>query len=134
MFLMIADVLGEQDVLRRRNEELVLLCKEKSRKLLQTQELYDKVKRKAELGQIQRAASDAVDSTLLAGAHAAGVMMADHERGEQVTAFPAGVNQRFDYSSMNMSLPRSTSNQASDENQWARLPLARRGWYHQSLD
>lgn len=44
-------------------------CKDKSRRLLQTQELYDRVKRKAELGQIQRAASDAVDSSLLVAPH-----------------------------------------------------------------
>lgn len=52
--------------MRRRNEELAQAYRDKSRKLLQTQELYDKAKRKAEMGHIQRAASDAVDSTLLA--------------------------------------------------------------------
>uniref|UniRef100_A0A0D2Y502 RING-type domain-containing protein n=1 Tax=Fusarium oxysporum (strain Fo5176) TaxID=660025 RepID=A0A0D2Y502_FUSOF len=55
---------AEQDALRRKNGEISRAYKDKSRKVLQLQELYDKVKRKAELGQIQRAASDAVDSTL----------------------------------------------------------------------
>lgn len=50
--------------MRRKNEELAQACRDKSRRLLQTQELYDKVKRKAEISQIQRAASDAVDTSL----------------------------------------------------------------------
>lgn len=54
----------EHDSLRRKNEELAQAYKEKNRKLLQTQELYDKLKRKAMLGHIQDAASDAVDTTL----------------------------------------------------------------------
>ncbi|OTB08884.1 hypothetical protein M426DRAFT_7602 [Hypoxylon sp. CI-4A] len=54
----------DQDSLRRKNDELTQICKEKNRKLLQTQELYDKLKRKAMLGQIQDAAEDAIDSTL----------------------------------------------------------------------
>ena len=51
-------------MMRRKNDELAQAYKDKSRKLLQTQELYDRVKRKVEMGQIERAASDAVDSTL----------------------------------------------------------------------
>lgn len=57
-------MLDDQDCLRRKNEELVLAYKDKSRKLMQTQELYDKVKRRVELGHMQIAASDAVDSTV----------------------------------------------------------------------
>ncbi|KAI1089081.1 hypothetical protein F5B19DRAFT_495721 [Rostrohypoxylon terebratum] len=49
---------------KRKNDELTQAYKEKNRKLLQTQELYDKLKRKAMLGQIQDAAEDAIDSTL----------------------------------------------------------------------
>ncbi|OTA63136.1 hypothetical protein K449DRAFT_329426 [Hypoxylon sp. EC38] len=52
------------DSLRRKNDELAQAYKEKNRKLLQIQELYDKLKRKAMLGQIQDAAEDAIDSTL----------------------------------------------------------------------
>ncbi|KAI1635626.1 hypothetical protein F4809DRAFT_613379 [Biscogniauxia mediterranea] len=54
----------DQDTLQKKNEELSRAYNEKNRKLLQTQELYDKLKRKAMLGQIQDAAEDAVDSTL----------------------------------------------------------------------
>ncbi|KAI1156689.1 hypothetical protein F4825DRAFT_458875 [Nemania diffusa] len=54
----------DRDELRRKYEELLQTCKEKNRKLLQTQELYDKLKRKAMLGQVQDAAEDAVESTL----------------------------------------------------------------------
>ncbi|KAI0193207.1 hypothetical protein EV127DRAFT_489110 [Xylaria flabelliformis] len=56
----------ERDELRKKYEELLQTCKEKNRKLLQTQELYDKLKRKAMLGQVQDAAEDAVESTLQA--------------------------------------------------------------------
>lgn len=57
----------DQETLRRKNEELSIAYKEKNRKLLQIQELYDKLKRKAMLGHIQDAASDAVDTTLHGG-------------------------------------------------------------------
>ena len=56
----------DQDSLRRKNEELLQAFREKSRKHLQTQELYDKLKRRAMLGQVQNAASDAVDHTIQA--------------------------------------------------------------------
>lgn len=60
----------DQDTLRRKNDELVQAIREKSRKQLQTQELYDKLKRRAMLGQVQNAASDAVDHTIQASATA----------------------------------------------------------------
>ncbi|GAW25128.1 putative E3 ubiquitin-protein ligase CCNB1IP1 [Rosellinia necatrix] len=56
----------DRDELRKKYEELLRTCKEKNKKLLQTQELYDKLKRKAMLGQVQDAAEDAVESTLQA--------------------------------------------------------------------
>ena len=56
----------DQDSLRHKNEELIQAFREKSRKHLQTQELYDKLKRRAMLGQVQNAASDAVDHTIQA--------------------------------------------------------------------
>ncbi|KAI1280058.1 hypothetical protein F5Y07DRAFT_387274 [Xylaria sp. FL0933] len=54
----------DRDELRKKHDELLQTCKEKNRKLLQTQELYDKLKRKAMLGQVQDAAEDAVESSL----------------------------------------------------------------------
>lgn len=58
---------AEQDELRKKNEELSRAYKEKSRKLLSTQELYDKLKRRLLLGHIQDAASEAVDATIHGG-------------------------------------------------------------------
>jgi E3 ubiquitin-protein ligase CCNP1IP1 len=120
------NVLSEQEALRRKNDELVIICKEKTRKLLQTQELYDKVKLKAELGHIQRAASDAVDSTLFAEAQATEVGPSDHEHTEQMARFSAGTGQRLDYSGFNTNFLRSTSHGMHDENQWSRLSMPRR--------
>lgn len=51
----------DQDNLRRKNDELAQAYGQKSRLHNQTQELYDKLKRKAMLGQVQTAALDAVD-------------------------------------------------------------------------
>lgn len=58
------EMTAEQDGLRRKVEDISQAYKEKSKRLLQVQELYDKVKRKAEMGHIERAASEAVASTL----------------------------------------------------------------------
>jgi E3 ubiquitin-protein ligase CCNP1IP1 len=57
-------MLVDQDNLRRKNEELAQAFRDKSRKHSQTQELYDKLKRRVMLGQVQNAASDAVDHTI----------------------------------------------------------------------
>lgn len=56
----------DQDNLVRKNEETALALREKNRKHLQTQELYDKLKRRAMLGQVQDAASEEVDSAIQA--------------------------------------------------------------------
>ncbi|KAK8127409.1 hypothetical protein PG984_008517 [Apiospora sp. TS-2023a] len=53
----------EQKSLREKNTELAQAYKDKNRKLLQVQELYDKLKRKAMLGQMQDAAEDAIESS-----------------------------------------------------------------------
>ena len=54
----------DQENLRRKNEELGQAFRDKSRKHSQTQELYDKLKRRAMLGHVQNAAFDAVDHTI----------------------------------------------------------------------
>lgn len=56
----------DQDNLRHKHEELINAYRDKNRKLLQTTELYDKLKRRIMLGQVQNAASDAVDHTIQA--------------------------------------------------------------------
>lgn len=55
---------AECDNMRRKYDELAQAYREKGRKLLQTQELYDRIKRKAELGQMQAAACHEIDSQL----------------------------------------------------------------------
>ncbi|KAG4429437.1 hypothetical protein IFR05_015078 [Cadophora sp. M221] len=60
----------EQSNLQRKNEEITIALREKTRKNLQTQELYDKLKRRAMLGQVQDAASNEVDNTIQASAAA----------------------------------------------------------------
>ena len=54
----------DQDSLRRKNEELSHALRDKSHKLMKTQELYDKLKRRALLDQVQDAAHDAVDDSI----------------------------------------------------------------------
>ncbi|KAI1176677.1 hypothetical protein F4777DRAFT_577785 [Nemania sp. FL0916] len=69
----------DRDELRKKYDELLQTCKEKNRKLLQTQELYDKLKRKAMLGQVQDAAEDAVESSLqVPSTNTYGVESQDH--------------------------------------------------------
>lgn len=60
----------DQENLRRKNEELFQTLRDKNKKYLQTQELYDRLKRRAMMGQVQNAATDAVDYTLQASATA----------------------------------------------------------------
>lgn len=53
-----------QESLQKKVDNLTQAYKDKNRNFLQVQELYDKLKQKAMLGQIQGAAEEAVDSTL----------------------------------------------------------------------
>lgn len=55
---------AENNNLQKKNDELAKAFQEKNRKLLQTQELYDRLKQKALLGQVQDAAESAIDSAL----------------------------------------------------------------------
>lgn len=52
----------ENEAGRKKNEELARAYKDKNRQLLQTQELHDKLRHTVEMGHIQRAATDAIDS------------------------------------------------------------------------
>lgn len=54
----------EHDDLARKNHELVEAFREKSRKHIQTQELYDRLKRKALMTDVQTAASESVHHVL----------------------------------------------------------------------
>ncbi|KAK6827683.1 hypothetical protein PG987_011024 [Apiospora arundinis] len=77
----------EQKALREKNAELAQAYKDKNRKLLQTQELYDKLKRKAMLGQLQDAAEDAIDSNFRPDAAIDGGVHAYGESDTNATAF-----------------------------------------------
>jgi E3 ubiquitin-protein ligase CCNP1IP1 len=71
---------ADQDALRRKNEELGQSLRDKNRKLLQTQELYDKMKRRGMLDQVQNAASNAVDDTIQATVAGGGSANSDDGR------------------------------------------------------
>lgn len=129
--------MAEQESLRRKHEEISQAYKEKSRKVLQLQELYDKVKRRAELGHIQRAASDAVDHTLQATQLDQGYSanMTAHNNVENNSAPTFGQSHRIDVSGMNNEAARSYPNVTREGNQWPRLGgLSQRGFFASSPD
>lgn len=121
--------MSEQEALRRKNDELAHAYKDKSRKLLQTQELYDKAKRKSEIGMLQRAASDAVDSTL-SSAHL-------HNRREEGSPVvqndtlhnipPSASSTRVENASMNTGIQRASVRPGGDGPSWGRLGVPSRG-------
>lgn len=118
----------DQDNLRRKNDELTQAYKDKNRKLLQTQELYDKLKRKAMLGHIQDAASDAVDTTLqggvVIGAHPTDRI--DNQEGYEqqygTPMRPVHYTERLDRSGVMPLQPRMAAQDPRDGG-WARPPL-----------
>ncbi|VTT78431.1 unnamed protein product [Fusarium fujikuroi] len=119
----LSSLAAEQDALRRKNDEISRAYKDKSRKVLQLQELYDKVKRKAELGQIQRAASDAVDSTFQTTQ-----MDSDYEinlptqsHAENIPPPAFSQSHRIDISGMNTGLSRNYTRMTREGNHWPRL-------------
>ncbi|KAF5531902.1 e3 ubiquitin ligase CCNB1IP1 [Fusarium napiforme] len=119
----LSSLAAEQDALRRKNDEISRAYKDKSRKVLQLQELYDKVKRKAELGQIQRAASDAVDSTLQTNQMDSGyeVNLPTQIHAEIVPPPAFSQSHRIDISGMNTGLSRNYTNMTREGNHWPRL-------------
>ena len=113
--------------MRRKNEELVQAYREKNRKLLQTQELYDKVKRKADMGNIQRAACDAVDSSLnYANQHmASGPGDTEdpyhYPTGDQQITSTTSQGHGFEnFGSMNTGLPRVKASLPQIDTRWDR--------------
>ncbi|CUS12156.1 unnamed protein product [Tuber aestivum] len=65
----IAGMVLVEDELRRKNHELMQGWREKARKLAQTQELYDKLKRRTLISQVQQAAADQADQALYMTPH-----------------------------------------------------------------
>ncbi|KAF5636660.1 e3 ubiquitin ligase CCNB1IP1 [Fusarium sp. NRRL 52700] len=119
----LSSLAAEQNALRRKNDEISRAYKDKSRKVLQLQELYDKVKRKAELGQIQRAASDAVDSTLQTTQMDLGyeVKLPIQSHVESMPPPAFSQSHRIDISGMNAGLSRNYTNMGREGNHWPRL-------------
>ncbi|CAH0054198.1 unnamed protein product [Clonostachys solani] len=118
--------IAEYEILQQKNEDLVLMYKDKCRKLLQTQEAHDREKRKAELGQLRQAASAVVDSDLQNTGHTTQQIVdgALQDRGSRkVQNHSAGLISGHEYesiASMNSSLPRA-------------IPRAHGVWDKQSL-
>ena len=108
----------DQDNLRAKNDELTQAYKEKNRKLLQTQESYDKLKRKAMLGQIQDAACDAVDTTLQ-GASNVGVHLGGNEQQFGMPMRPTHYTERLDHSDTMPPPPRMAAS-GPREGRWVR--------------
>lgn len=114
----------EREASRRKYDELAQAYREKNRKLLQTQELYDKVKRKVEMGHLQRAASDAVDSTVHNATHQMpqGVdvnLNHDPEYQQQAPSFAQG--PRFSYlGTIKTGSPLGNTSLQTDETRWVR--------------
>ncbi|POR37416.1 Uncharacterized protein TPAR_02398 [Tolypocladium paradoxum] len=121
---------AEQEGMRRKNEELAQAYRDKSRKLLQTQELYDKVKRKAEMGHIQRAASDAVDSTLHVASQSQTATREFEGYNQDTQPEPRNTfalfsqTNRFDVAGMNSGIPRSSLHHVGVEDGWMRPAAA----------
>ena len=115
----------EREASRRKHEELAQAYREKTRKLLQTQELYDKVKRKFEMGHLQRAASDAVDSTVHNATHqmAHGVDGSVHNRDsdyqQQAPSFPQGPRYGS-LGTIKSGPPLGNTSHPTDETRWVR--------------
>ncbi|KAM0282725.1 hypothetical protein ACHAQH_002923 [Verticillium albo-atrum] len=123
------DLALQNDSVRRKYEELGQAYKEKSRKLLQTQELYDRVKRKAEMGQMQAAACDAVDSHLQMHAlpenHEKGALdQSFYEQQEELTR--QHKSRGLNGSELLAPQNRGTPNFADNDELWARQVMPSR--------
>ncbi|KAL7814302.1 hypothetical protein V8C44DRAFT_326332 [Trichoderma aethiopicum] len=117
---------ASRDILQRKNDELAEAFKDKSRKLFQTQELYTKVKRKAELGRIERAASDAVDSSLrsvpppVMNNQEAHPFLPPQFHDPNERSYPSGHGLRFDATAFVPGLSGLNTQQHAPEGQWPR--------------
>ncbi|KAH6607927.1 hypothetical protein Trco_004240 [Trichoderma cornu-damae] len=115
---------ASQDVLQRKHDELAEAFKNNSRKLFQTQELYNKVKRKAELGQIERAASDAVDSSIpsvpqpVVNNQESNTFLSRHFRDNNERSFPLSRGMRYDAPAFSPGLSGSNLQQYERESNW----------------
>jgi E3 ubiquitin-protein ligase CCNP1IP1 len=91
----------DQQNLRRKNDELAQALKEKNKRFLQVQELYDKLKRKAMMGQMQDAAEHAVDSSIHGVAGIGGDSALDNDGAHSGIYQESGYPYRQSYNSTN---------------------------------
>lgn len=115
-----------RDALQRKNDELAGAYQDKSRKLFQTQELYNKVKKKAELSQIEQAAFDAVDNSTrsvpqLSNSKQASNIFRPHSlNGDNERNFPPNLRPRFDATDFSTAPPGSNVQQYESDSRWPR--------------
>ncbi|KAM0255171.1 hypothetical protein ACHAQJ_006014 [Trichoderma viride] len=118
-------VTASRDALQRKNDELAGAYQNKSRKLFQTQELYNKVKKRAELGQIERAAIDAVDNSTRSVPQPAVNNQASHifhshlSHDDNERSFSLSHGPRFDVSEFTTAPPGSNLQQYENESHHA---------------
>jgi E3 ubiquitin-protein ligase CCNP1IP1 len=131
-------VTASRDALQQKNNELAGAYQDKSRKLFQTQELYNKVKKRAELSQIEQAAFDAVDSSTrsvpqLSTSNQASSQFRPHSlNGDNERSFPLNRGlPRFDAADFATAPPVSNMQQYESESRWPRKrPQAYGEAYH----
>lgn len=113
-----------RDALQRKHSEIAEAYKEKSRLLFRTQELYNKVKRKAELGQLEQAASDAVDSSIRRVPSSAvsnsesNTFLSPHFHDSSERSFPLSNGSRFDATGDATASSGSNLQRYESESQW----------------
>lgn len=115
------DMQIDQDNLRRKNDELIQAFREKSRKQLQTQELYDKLKRRAMLGQVQNAASDAVDHTIQASVTANRLIDRLSDQNQQPSQPPLYQAAGVQHSNASPVGRINTGHSRNDDGTWGRF-------------
>jgi E3 ubiquitin-protein ligase CCNP1IP1 len=121
------DVTASRDALQQKNNELAGAYQDKSRKLFQTQELYNKVKKRAELSQIEQAAFDAVESSTRSVPQPTTVNQASNVfrphslDGDNERSFPLNRGlPRFDATDFVTAPPVSNMQQYENESRWPR--------------
>jgi E3 ubiquitin-protein ligase CCNP1IP1 len=115
-----------RDDLQRKNDELAGAYQDKSRKLFQTQELYNKVKKRAELSQIERAAIDAVDNSTRSvpqpavNNQAFNILRSHHFQDDNERNFPLSRGLRFDATEFTTAPPGLNPQEYENESRWPR--------------
>jgi E3 ubiquitin-protein ligase CCNP1IP1 len=125
--------IAENEMYRQKNDELTNAYREKHRRLQQVQQLYDKAKRIAELGQLQQAATDEVNQTVLESGQLASKAFGRSFQGRDLDSFPSiprfGVaqNGHAGGSSLNQGAPQSAPAHGGESTRWSKPAVPSRG-------